>query len=93
MYYAERKDLKNGKLTPNIRTGDKSEMERQFFLYCASAAENASGNEQTTVEFGIFGVQPQRFESWRYPQPEPEPEPEPEPAPDPEPDPVPEGES
>jgi len=80
MYYAERKDYKNSKLGSNIRTGEKAEMERQFFLYCASAAENAAGNEQTTVEFGVFGVKPQRFESWRYPAPEPEPEPEPEPA-------------
>lgn len=55
IYYAQRKSIKNGMpVTPNNRYGDRAEMERQFHLYCASAATNADGNEVDAVEWGTI---------------------------------------
>ena len=55
IYYAQRKSIKNGMpVTPNNRYGDRPEMERQFHLYCASAATNADGNEVDAVEWGTI---------------------------------------
>ena len=52
-YYAQRKSIKNGEVTPiNNRFGTRQEMERQYHLYCASAATNADGNEIDAVEWG-----------------------------------------
>lgn len=54
-YYAQRKSIKNGEpQTVNNRFGTKPEMERQFHLYCASAATNADGNEVDAVEWGTI---------------------------------------
>ena len=41
-YYAQRKSIKNGETQPiNNRFGAMADMERQYHLYCASAATNA----------------------------------------------------
>ena len=54
-YYAQRKSIKNGEpQTVNNRFGTRPEMERQFHLYCASAATNADGNEVDAVEWGTI---------------------------------------
>jgi hypothetical protein len=54
-YYAQRKSVKNGQpVAPNNRYGERAEMERQFHLYCASAATNADGNEVDAVEWGTI---------------------------------------
>ena len=44
-YYAIRRSIKGGVASSNERTGDRAQMERQFHLYCASAATNADGND------------------------------------------------
>ena len=52
-YYAQRKSIKNGQpVTPNNRFGERAEMERQFHLYCASAAVNNDGFEVDSIEWG-----------------------------------------
>lgn len=52
-YYAQRKSIKNGEpQTVNNRFGTRQEMERQFHLYCASAATNADGFEVDSIEWG-----------------------------------------
>lgn len=52
-YYAQRKSIKDGQpVTPNNRYGARAEMERQFHLYCASAATNVDGNDADSVEWG-----------------------------------------
>lgn len=52
-YYAQRKSIKNGEpQTVNNRYGTRAEMERQYHLYCASAATNADGNDVDSVEWG-----------------------------------------
>lgn len=52
-YYAQRKSIKNNvPQTVNNRYGTRAEMERQFHLYCASAATNADGNDVDSVEWG-----------------------------------------
>ena len=53
-YYAIRRSIKNGAASSNERTGDKAQMERQFHLYCASAATNEAGNEFDAVEWGTL---------------------------------------
>lgn len=54
-YYAQRKSVKNGEpVTPNNRYGERAEMERQYHLYCASAATNADNNEVDSVEWGTI---------------------------------------
>ena len=54
-YYAQRKSIKDGApVTPNNRYGTKSEMERQFHLYCASACTNADGNAADSIEWGTI---------------------------------------
>ena len=54
-YYAQRKSIKDGQpVTPNNRYGERAEMERQFHLYCASAATNADGNEVDSIEWGTI---------------------------------------
>lgn len=54
-YYAQRKSIKNGEpVTPNNRYGTKEEMERQYHLYCASAATNADNNEVDSIEWGTI---------------------------------------
>lgn len=52
-YYAQRKSVKNNEVQPiNNRFGERAEMERQYHLYCASAATNADGNQLDAVEWG-----------------------------------------
>lgn len=53
-YYAQRRSIKDGVASANERTGEKAAMERQFFLYCASAATNEAGNSFDAVELGTI---------------------------------------
>ena len=54
-FYSQRKSIKNGEpQTVNNRYGSYSEMLRQYFLYCASAATNADENDFDSVEFGTI---------------------------------------
>lgn len=74
-YYAQRKSVKNGQpVTPNNRYGERNEMERQFHLYCASAATNADGNEIDSIEWGTIENGPIERKRWTNPVPQPEPE-------------------
>lgn len=53
IYYAQRKSIKNGiAVNPNNRYGTKAEMERQYHLYCASAAINEADNDIDSIEWG-----------------------------------------
>jgi len=55
IFYAQRKSIKNGQpQTINNRYGTREEMERQFHLYCASAATNADGFEVDSIEWGTI---------------------------------------
>ena len=52
-YYAQRKSIKDGNPQAiNNRFGTRPEMERQYHLYCASAATNADGFEVDSIEWG-----------------------------------------
>lgn len=51
-YFAQRKSIKAGTVTENHRFGERAEMLRQYFLYCASAATNEGGNDFDSAEFG-----------------------------------------
>ena len=54
-YYAQRKTINAGTaVTPNNRFGTRPEMERQFHLYCASAATNADNNDVDSCEWGTI---------------------------------------
>lgn len=54
-YYAQRKSIKDGTPQPiSNRYGTREEMERQFHLYCASAATNADGFEVDSIEWGTI---------------------------------------
>ena len=54
-YYSERKSIKAGKpQLPVYKTGTRAEMERQYHLFCASAATNADGNEVDSIEWGTI---------------------------------------
>lgn len=54
-YYSQRKSIKNGEpQTVNNRYGTRADMERQFHLYCASAATNEAGNEIDSIEWGTI---------------------------------------
>ena len=54
-YYAQRKSIKAGTpQTINNRYGDRAEMERQFHLFCASAATNTDGNNVDSIEWGTI---------------------------------------
>lgn len=54
-YYSQRKSIKdNSPVAPNNRYGTKAEMERQYHLYCASAATNADENEYDSIEWGTI---------------------------------------
>lgn len=73
-FYAQRKSIKNGEPQAiNNRFGDRAEMLRQYFLYCASAATNADGNDYDSIEFGTVeqgAIKVERFNN----EPEPTPE-------------------
>lgn len=73
-YYSQRKSVKNGQpVAPNNRYGERAEMERQFHLYCASAATNADANEIDAVEWGTIegGVIERKRWTWPVEQEEP----------------------
>lgn len=54
-YYAQRKSVKNGETLPiNNRFGTHAEMERQYHLYCASAATNVDDNDRDSIEWGTI---------------------------------------
>lgn len=54
-YYSQRKSIKDGQpVAVNNRYGTMQEMERQYHLYCASAATNADGFEVDAVEWGTI---------------------------------------
>lgn len=77
MYYSQRKSIKNGEPQAiNNRFGTRQEMERQFHLYCASAATNADNNEIDAVEWGTIeqGVIERKAWDWTVEEPAAEPE-------------------
>lgn len=53
-YYATRRSIKDGKVTTVDKNGEKVAMERQFYLFCASAATNEAGNSFDAVEWGTL---------------------------------------
>ena len=54
-YYAQRKSIKAGETQPiNNRFGSRADMERQYHLYCASAATNEAGNDTDSIEWGTI---------------------------------------
>ena len=74
-YYSQRKSIKNGEpQSVNNRYGTRQEMERQFHLYCASAATNEAGNEVDSVEWGTVenGIIERKRWTWATEQTEPE---------------------
>lgn len=67
-YYSQRKSIKNGQpVTPNNRYGERAEMERQFHLYCASAATNEAENEVDAVEWGTIEGGVIERKRWTWP--------------------------
>lgn len=74
-YYSQRKSIKNGEpVTPNNRYGERAEMERQYHLYCASAATNEAQNEVDSVEWGTIEQGVLERKRWTWPVEETEPE-------------------
>ena len=74
-YYSQRKSIKNGEpQSVNNRFGTRQEMERQFHLYCASAATNEAGNEVDAIEWGTIegGVIERKRWTWPVEQEESE---------------------
>ena len=52
-YYSERQSIKSGTAQPTVyKTGDRAAMERQYHLFCASAATNTDGNDVDSIEWG-----------------------------------------
>ena len=74
LYYAQRKSIKNGEVSFNNRTGERKEMLRQYFLYCASSATNADQNDYDFVDFGTIEQGQLKVESFNQVEPEPAPE-------------------
>ena len=67
-YYAQRKSIKGGApQTINNRYGERAEMERQFHLYCASAATNEAGNEVDSIEWGTIEQGALERKTWVWP--------------------------
>lgn len=67
-YYAQRKSVKNGTPQPvSNRYGERAEMERQYHLYCASAATNADGNEKDSIEWGTIEGGAIERKKWEWP--------------------------
>ena len=83
-YYAERKTVENGvpKTTTVYKTGERTAMERQFYLFCASAVTNESGADLEVCEWGTLENGKIDRKVYYKPAPEPQPEPEPEPTPE-----------
>lgn len=58
-YYAQRKSIKNGEAQPIVnKYGDRSAMEYQYYLFCASASKNEADNDVDSIEWGTieYGV-------------------------------------
>lgn len=54
-YYAQRKTIKDGTAQPcTYKTGERAAMERQYHLFCASAATNTDGVEVDSAEWGTI---------------------------------------
>lgn len=71
-YYAQRKSIKNGEAQAvNNRYGTRSEMERQYHLYCASAATNEAQNEVDSIEWGTIEQGALERKVWEWPVEEP----------------------
>lgn len=67
-YYAQRKSIKNGEpQAVNNRYGARADMERQFHLYCASAATNADENEYDSIEWGTIEQGVLDRKAWSHP--------------------------
>lgn len=74
-YYSQRKSIKNGEpQSVNNRFGTRQEMERQYHLYCASAATNEAGNDVDSIEWGTVenGIIERKRWTWPVEQEEPE---------------------
>lgn len=67
-YYSQRKSIKNGEPQAiNNRFGTRADMERQFHLYCASAATNEAGNELDSIEWGTIENGAIERKRWEWP--------------------------
>ena len=76
-YYAQRKSIKGGApQTINNRYGERAEMERQFHLYCASAATNEAENDVDSIEWGTIEQGALERKTWVWPVEESTEEPE-----------------
>ena len=54
-YYAIRYIIKAGEVkSPVIKQGNKEDMERQFYLFCANASTNSEENDFDACEFGTL---------------------------------------
>ena len=54
-YYAQRKSIQNGEPKADVnKYGDRSAMERQYHLFCASAATNADNFDADSIEWGTI---------------------------------------
>ena len=73
-YYAQRKSIKDGNTTFNNRTGERKDMLRQYFLYCANASTNTDENDFDYIDFGTIERGAEKHEIFRQERPQPEPE-------------------
>ena len=70
-YYAQRKSIKNGEpQSINNRFGERADMERQYHLYCASAATNEAQNDLDSIEWGTIENGVLERKCWNWPAPE-----------------------
>lgn len=74
-YYAQRKSIKDGNpVAVNNRYGERADMERQYHLYCASAATNEAGNSVDSIEWGTIEQGAIERKVWMWPEEETAPE-------------------
>ena len=67
-YYAQRKSIKGGEPQAiNNRFGERADMERQYHLYCASAATNEAGNDVDSIEWGTIEQGALERKTWVWP--------------------------
>ena len=67
-YYAQRKSIKGGEAQAiNNRFGERADMERQYHLYCASAATNEAGNDVDSIEWGTIEQGALERKVWEWP--------------------------
>ena len=80
MYYAQRKEIKNGAgQTPsNYYYETKNEAERQYHLLCANALANSEERDVCEIEYGTleYGIIERKCWDFRTPVVPEEPEPE-----------------